>query len=107
MTGDWHKRGASFNREMTLPVEPFPDGYFAGWTVSSQARTLKGELVADMTCTWLDPVTTRQLVLSVADTSAWPLGPIAIDVRFEHAGEVLYTNTAELRVVDRVTRSTP
>ena len=100
-----HKAGDSFTRLMVVPAE-FADGYFTGWTVKSEIRNEAGHLVAACTCEWLDPLTTRNLKLRVANTSAWKPGLAFIDVQFTRTsdGEVMSTTTASFTVVKDVTQ---
>lgn len=100
-----HKQGDSFTRLLAIPAE-FADGYFTGWTVKSQVHTEAGDLLSDCACTWLDAATTRNLKLRVADTSAWPVGRVLIDVQFTRTadGEVMSTTTATISVVKDVTQ---
>lgn len=100
-----HKRGASFDVLVTIPAQ-FADGYFADYTPTSQVRQLDDTLVADLTCAWVDPVTTRALRLTCLDTTAWPVGSALFDVRFERTsdGSVIASNSAQLIVVKSVTR---
>jgi len=103
-----HKTGRSFSFEFLVPEVDYPDGYFIGWTVSCQVRTLEtGVKVADVVCTWDNPLTTRNLLLSVVDTEAWPLGVMEIDVKFRRTSDGLTetTNTAQFVVTPGVTRA--
>lgn len=94
-----HIRGASFTRLFPVPGD-FGDGYFVGWVVTSQVREPGGKLVAEAVCEWLDPVTTRNLKVRVADTTAWPAGDLDIDIKFVRTsdGEVIKTTTARFTV---------
>ena len=100
MTTDTHKRGDSFERTVTIPVD-FADGYFVGWTATSQIRTNGDALVAGLVCTWADPVTTRSLEISATDTSAWPIAPLNYDVQFTRTadGYVVSTTSMQLDVI--------
>jgi hypothetical protein len=95
-----HKVGDSFTR--LLPIPPaFGDGYFVGWVTRCQVRGEQGELISEVTCEWLDPLTTRDLKLRVADTTMWNVGRAFIDVQFTRTsdGEVMSTTTAEITLV--------
>lgn len=94
-----HIRGASFTRLLPIPVQ-FGDGYFTGWVVTCQVREPGGKLVADATCEWLNPATTRDLKVRVADTTGWPAGELDIDIKFTRTsdGEVIKTTTARFTV---------
>lgn len=100
-----HKRGDSFVRSFAIP-DAFADGYFTGWTVKSQIRTAAtGLLVADVTTGWLDPATTRNMLLTVTDTTSWKPGLAEIDVQFTRTadGFVMSTTTAQFVITSDVT----
>lgn len=88
-----HKRGDTFDMYVQLPPV-FEDGHFAGWTVASQVRTGKGVLLAELACTWVDPLTTRTLNLRAIDTKDWPLEAVRFDVQFKRASDG-YTRSSE------------
>lgn len=100
-----HKRGASFDVLVTIPAQ-FADGYFADYDPASQVRTPDGTLVADLTCAWVDAITTRALRLTCIDTGAWPVGAAQFDVRFKRSsdGHVIPSSTAQLIVVKNITQ---
>lgn len=100
-----HIRGASFTRLFPVP-DAFGDGYFVGWDVTSEVREPNGKIVATPACEWLDPLTTRNLKVRVADTSTWPAGELDIDIKFVRAvdGEVIKTTTARFTVGAGVTQ---
>jgi len=99
-----HKAGDSFSRSLEIPAD-FANGYFTGWTVKSQVRTPAGLLVADVVCDWLDPATTRHLLLTVANTAAWKPGTVEMDVQFTRTADafVMSTTTASFMVTKDVT----
>lgn len=102
-----HKCGDSFDVVLTIPPT-FANGYFVGYTVTSQIRQpgADGAKVADLTCTWVDALTTRALRLQCLNTSAWTPGPAVFDVQFKRTsdGYVMSTSTAQLALVPDVTR---
>ena len=98
-----HKRGASFHALIRIP-SAFGDGYFAGWSLASQARTDKDVLLSDLVVAWDDPVTTRVLVLKCLDTTGWVIGPAQLDVKLTGPdGFVMPTSTADFYVVKDIT----
>ena len=100
-----HKIGKSFQRDIAVPELDFPDGYFVGWTAECQIRLLDGTKLADVVCVWDDPVTTRNLTLTVVDTSTWTEGTAEIDVKLRRAdGMTEITDTAQFVVQQAVTR---
>lgn len=103
-----HKVGDSFTRLFVVPTE-FADGYFVGWTATSQIRDQLDALVATAECSWLDPVTTRNLKLRVASTASWSQWAgqlVFIDIQFVRTadGEVMSTTTASFKIVKDVTQ---
>lgn len=94
-----HKRGDTFDRLLLMPSEEFPDGYFLGWDVTSQIRTPRGTLVADLTTSWADPAAdTRVLRIFSDPTEDWPIGRLEIDVQFTRQSDSLTRSTETLYV---------
>lgn len=103
-----HKRGDSFDLLVTIPVAQYPDGYFSGYTVASQLRTVgaNGAKIADLTCTWVNDLTTRELRLTCLDTTKWPIGSAQFDVQFTRIsdGFVFSSATSTITIIYDVTR---
>ncbi len=103
-----HKRGDSFDHLAAIP-STFPDGYFVGWTVTAQVRTAQyGKLLAELVCSWADPVTTRTLSVSAVDTQLWDIGNAEMDIQFVRNSDnkTISTNTVSILVLKDVTRRT-
>lgn len=102
-----HKCGDSFDILVSIPPT-FSDGYFVGYTVTSQIRkpSADGAKIADLTCTWVDALTTRALRLQCLNTSAWTSGAAVFDVQFRRTsdGFVMSSTTAQLSLVPDVTQ---
>jgi len=101
-----HKRGDTFEHLAAIP-STFADGYFVGWTVTAQVRTAKyGALLADLTCSWADPLTTRIISVKELDTSNWEVGPAEMDIQFVRTsdGTTISTNTVQISVLKDITR---
>lgn len=101
-----HKRGDTFDRLLLIPAD-FADGYWVGWVVTSQARTPRGKLIADLTPTWAAPAgDTRILRLFNTSTQLWPIGAQEIDVQFKRTSDatIRSTVTMALNVVHDVTQ---
>lgn len=101
------KRGDSFEFLATLPSD-YPDGYFVGWEVSSQIRTKQYQnLVAELTCEWVDPVTTRTVKVSKIVTTDWTVGVAEMDVQFVRTSDqtTVSTDTIEVNIIKDITRS--
>lgn len=101
-----HKKGDSLDLVVTIPAR-FADGYFAGYEIASQVRTMAGIKVSDLGCAWLDAATTRSMRLSCLDTTGWPVGAAKFDVQFKRVsdGFVLSSTTAPMHILDDVTRT--
>jgi hypothetical protein len=104
----YQKRGDTFDRMAAIP-SIFNDGYFAGWTVKSQIRDSRYQkVIADLVCTWDDPLTTRILYIRDFDTTDWPPGNAVMDIEFHNdaTGYVLSTNTLNVKITQDVTYTT-
>ena len=98
-----HKRGDSFVYAAVLPAGKFPDGYFAGYTLAAEARQLDGTLIAELGPAFVDD-TTQQIVMSVADTTAWPLGKANFDIKLSDGnGLVVRTRTKQFLIIPEIT----
>ena len=96
-----HKRGDSFDQLAVLP-STFADGYFVGWTVSAQVRSSPYyNYIADLTCAWVDPVTTRTLTVRNLVTTGWPIGNALMDIQFVRTsdGYTISTDTVDVTIV--------
>jgi hypothetical protein len=71
--------------------------------ITSQLRQQNGALVADLTVTLLDQTTNRGKFTLSADTSAWPVDSLQIDIRREVGGVVTYSTTGRIDVEAEVT----
>lgn len=102
-----HKRGDTFEQVATLPASTFADGYFVGWSMACQVRDPFGVKYGDAALSWLDPATTRDLLIEFEDTSAWPVSgwPLQLDVQFTRTsdGFVESSNTQYITVIKDVT----
>lgn len=99
------KQGKRFDYSIVIPVA-FADGYFVGSTLKSSIRDRNGILVSELNCQWLDPATTREILLEQS-TVTWPLGRIYGDVLISRASDGLseYTNTFVVKVHRSYTRA--
>ncbi len=99
-----HKRGDTFSKALELPAA-LPDEYFIGWNAAAQVRTVTGRLVDDLTVDWLDEPTRKTLGLFIADTRAWKIADLNLDVQFTRIsdGFVLSTETIVISVLMDVT----
>jgi hypothetical protein len=102
------KRGDTFDLVNTTPLSmEGPSGTvidFTGWTAAAQLRE-RGELVADLTFSWLDATEGLFRLHSAESTSAWPLGELLCDIEFTAPdGTVVSTETFQVRVQAGVTQ---
>ncbi|WP_213881185.1 hypothetical protein [Pseudomonas sp. dw_358] len=81
-------------------------GELVGYTPTSQVRSLSGSLYSQVVCTWVDPDTTQQMQIYVADTSRWRPGPGFFDIQFARDvdGFTRSTITVPFTIVQDVTR---
>lgn len=101
------KTGDSFEYLATIP-STFADGYFVGWDVASQIRTKQYQnLVAELSCVWVDPVTTRTLKVSKIVTTGWPVGVSEMDVQFVRQSDqtTISTETIDVNIIKDVTKT--
>ena len=101
------KRGATFKFAgpvaATLNGQPVTD--FTGWTADSHIRKPDGTLIADLVVTFLDTDPQTFQVQATGSTAAWALGAAVMDIMFTSGtGEIAYTDTVSITIVDRVTR---
>lgn len=101
-----HKRGATFDYLWPIPVA-FADGYFADFTPTCQIRNSLG-LLAQVTCAWVDSVTTRTLHLTVPAeaTRLWKVNKYQMDVDLTRSsdGYVYTSSTIEVNVIADITQ---
>jgi hypothetical protein len=101
-----HKRGDSWQQVVTIPTA-IADGFFVGWTPACQVRKLSDNtLVSGATCVWVNALTTRELTVTVLDTSAWPEEHLEFDIEFTRTsdGFVMSTETARIAVRKDITQ---
>jgi hypothetical protein len=93
-----HKRGDTFDQLLLIP-DSFADGYWIGWTATSQIRTARGKLIAPLTVSWADPAAdTRVMRLFNDETAGWPVGDLEIDVQFVRNSDGLTRSTETIAV---------
>lgn len=97
------KRGSSFHLTLVVP-DSFPDGHFTAYRLHSQLRryrhTQPSGLIATLACNWVDPIRTRELVITHEATADWPLGPAELDVRLTApTGTQLHSTTTHFEIV--------
>lgn len=100
-----HKRGASWSYIGTPDIKG-PDGALldlTGWQIASVGKNQAGEPLVTFECQWQDAP--RQIFThQVIDTTAWPLGPLEIDVVFTSpAGFKVYTPTTRVEIIKNIT----
>lgn len=95
-------RGVSFALIVNIPAR-YPDATFAGYVPHAQLRRTNGALIAELQAAWLDAGTTRQLRITCADTSAWPVGTHIFDVRIVSGATAAGSYAAYLSVMQNAT----
>ena len=98
---DRHKRGDGFIRTLVMPND-LADGHFVGYTVDSQLRNGRDALIATFAAAWVDPLTTRHLTLTCADTTTWPTERLRYDVQFTRTSDAFPISTETVFIqIDR------
>jgi hypothetical protein len=104
-----HKRGDTFEHVLVLaPV--VAEGEMAGFEPTSQIRTSRGELIADLECSWVDDPARTLVRIFLEDTSQWSPGyNHEMDVQFFRSsdGYTRSTQTILVRVVKDITQPDP
>lgn len=101
-----HIHGDTFDYVVTLPTS-FANGYFSDWTVTSQVRTSRyQQFVAEINCTWLDSITTRDLKIFALSTTSWPVADCEMDIQFVRNSDkyTFSSNLISISVLKDVTR---
>lgn len=101
------KRGQTFSFLMKIP-DTIADGFLRSWLPRAQIRKARNTsadgLIADVSCFWADPKTTRYLTLHHSLTAKWPIGEAEMDVVFESAsGTVIRSRTIKLQIERGIT----
>jgi hypothetical protein len=95
------KQGMSFEATCTIPVSSsIPD--LNGVTIESSVRSSNGQVfVLNVSIPDLEKT---KFILSMIDTTAWSIGIAEWDVKITKSGKVMYTDTVEFNVVNRITQ---
>lgn len=105
MAQNEHKRGDTWNYIGYAGIQDF-DGKnidLTGWLILAQARDQNGKLIAEFACAWIDPA--QQTYNMRAQTSAWPVASLWIDVQFTApSGDVISSPTVQVSIVKDVTQ---
>ena len=101
------KRGSTFAFMFAIPSE-LPNGYFKNWVPTAQLRqamnSLPSGLIANLSCFWADPTTTRYLIVHHSLTNKWALGNAEMDILFQSSsGEKLPSTTALFNIQRGIT----
>ena len=97
-----HKRGDTANWLLLLPEDEYADGYFIGWEIAAELRTVRGKLIAPLTATWTEPeADTRIIRLYAEETTRWPIAKLECDVQFTRTSDG-FIRSSETFIVDVV-----
>lgn len=95
--------GATFLTVLKVP-SAFPPGHFVGYVPTSQLRTIKGDLIADIACTWTD-ANHIALRLKAGPTAGWPTGRAHFDVCLQAPdGTRIYSRPMPLTIIEGITQ---
>ena len=96
------KRGGPLQLYFSV-VDLQPGEDVTGSVGRSQVRTKCGQLVEELTFTWLTDGDDFTLV-SPSDTSTWPTGTLCFDVRFYMGGQSVASDTGLIEVTEGITQ---
>lgn len=104
-------RGNTFTHTFDIPSD-FADGKFSDWLKLSQVRTANNRmpagLVTELKCEWKDPTVSRQMVVSIDATEAWPTDLLQVDLLLTSpSGEYYRTPAFTFECIPGVTEVTP
>jgi len=74
----------------------------AGYTITSQIRDQKYNLVETLTATITDAAL-GQFIFTPVQTDGWPLGTLLWDIRYNLDDVIMHTETAHIKIVREVT----
>mgnify|MGYP003544896685 FL=1 len=102
------KRGTTFSFVLEIPSTTV-DGFFMDWGVKAQIRKQNNDnasgLIADLTTSWVDAETTRNLILSFSMTDKWPLGIAEVDVLYTApSGQRMRSHTITFNIERDITQ---
>jgi len=102
------KRGQTFAFVMMIPTT-VADGVLATWTPKAQLRRHKNNtrdgLIANISCSWADPLTSRFVFISHNLTKDWPIGLADLDIQFQSSnGFIIQSTTTQLNIIPGVTQ---
>ncbi len=100
-----HKRGDTFDVSGQITVTdggaPLPS--LVGWVGRSHLRNITGELIAELTFTWVD-ASQRLCRIHAGSTTGWPVGQAELDIELTSPeGHIVSTETARIKIVKDVT----
>jgi hypothetical protein len=101
------KRGDTFSLTATILGDGAPIvGGIASWGIKSQVRTSGGALIDELITTITSPTAcTYTLKESAAGvTATWPVGLLEMDIQYTVNGEVISTETIQIKLKKDVTR---
>lgn len=102
MTTYAHKRGGPL--QLYFEVLDLQSGEDVTGSVGRcQVRTKCGQLVEELTFTWINDGVDFTLV-SQSDTSSWLTGTLCFDVRFYMGGQSIASDTGNIEVTEGITR---
>ena len=102
------KRGTTFSFVLAIPSTTV-DGFFMDWGVKAQIRKQNNDnasgLIANLTTSWVDEETTRNLTVGFAMTDKWPLGIAEVDVLFTApSGQRMRSHTLTFSIEREITQ---
>jgi hypothetical protein len=98
-----HKRGDTFYKTNVVSDDNGPVN-IAGWTITSQLRDPADVKIADCVVAITDAAA-GAYSLTVANTTAWPLGALFWDIQYiDGSGVIFSTETIQVVILMDITR---
>lgn len=100
-----HKIGDTFSGSLSLPAGVASEIDYTDWDVESQIRRQNGDLLADLTCSWIDRAAPIIGVRFAGSTDDWPAEHVNWDIQFVTPnGDKASSQTMKIELIEDVTR---
>ena len=98
------KRGDTYLIEATLTDDLGDPVNITDWTIRSQIRNVRGDIVATLVIAITNAALGTYTMSYAGDTALWPVATHRQDVEYvDQTGRVMSTETFKLRVVEDIT----
>ena len=102
------KVGATFKHEYIIP-EKYLDGALKDHVIKVHLRkarsNLNSDFIAELNTTWLNPRTTRTLIIRHLATDNWPVGEAVFEIKLiDPIGNVEFLDEVEVLIKPSITK---